>query len=275
MYPYETNKSTLPWFEGADANQHLQSLLNENEINMQEYEHLSHFIEKGFIEIEGLIDESLIDAVNGEIDDAIEKGYQGYERGSSQRMELLHNHYPSMRKLWLDKRHRRMVDLIFGVPGRPTQTLTFVCGSQQPPHSDLVYLTPFPAGYMCGTWIALQDVVEGSGELVVYPGSHREPRIYLKDTGCEKVVGGSQNFNERIYSRWSEISSKYKPIIYRPKKGSILIWHENLLHGGSTRLDQSLERRSVVIHSFADGACVYYDATGSVGHVAPLSVLNE
>lgn len=33
-----------------------------------------------------------------------------------------------------------------------------------------------------------------------------------------------------------------------------MIWHENLLHAGSIRLDQGLERHSVAIHSFADGA---------------------
>lgn len=275
MYPYDINESIIPWFDRPDAYIYLQTLLHQNQITEQEYGYLLDFIERGFIQIEGLIDHILIDSVNIEIDDAIEKGYQGYKKQSSQRLEMLHEHYPFMRKLWLDKRHRRIVDLVFGVPARPTQTLTFVCGSQQPPHSDLVYLTPFPAGYMCGTWIALQDVVEGSGELVVYPGSHRERRIYLKDTGFSKVVGDDKDFNQHIYGAWAEISRRYKPVIYRPKKGSILIWHENLLHGGSARIDQSLERRSVVIHSFADGACVYYDNTGSAGHVAPLKVINE
>jgi ectoine hydroxylase-related dioxygenase (phytanoyl-CoA dioxygenase family) len=52
--------------------------------------------------------------------------------------------------------------------------LTYVFGSQQEAHQDTIHLTPFPAGYMCGTWIALQDVVPDSGELIVYPGNHRE-----------------------------------------------------------------------------------------------------
>lgn len=275
MYPYEDQDSIRPWFERKDAYKYLNTQLNENKISDTEHSHLSNFVENGFIEIEGLIDDSLIDLVNDEIDDAIVSGYNGYEKFSSQRLERLHEHYPNIRKLWLDKSHRRVVDLIFGVSARPTQTLTFVCGSQQPAHSDLVYLTPFPAGYMCGTWIALQNVVEGSGELVVYPGSHREKRIYLRDTGCQKVGSDANEFNKIIYSSWAEIAAKYKPTIYRPKKGSVLIWHENLLHGGSTRINQNLERRSIVIHSFADGACVYYDATGSVGHVAPLSLINE
>lgn len=275
MYPYVSEQLIKPWFDREDGCRYLSKLLDEKEITERECNYLTSFYENGFVEIEDLIDDELIDLVNGEIDSAVNAGYQGYEKLSSQRLEGLHECYPNIRRLWLDERHRRMVNLIFGVNARPSQTLTFVCGSQQPAHSDLVYLTTYPAGYMCGMWIALQTVEEGSGELVVYPGSHRDQRIYFKDTGVESAKGGSDEFDRVIYSKWAQIASKYKPLVYRPRKGSILIWHENLLHGGSIRTNQNLERRSMVIHYFADGACVYYDHSGSVGHVVPLEMINE
>jgi hypothetical protein len=199
FYPYN-DTSVQAWFDKPDAEIHIRNLLLSEKISNEESQYLCDFIKNGFIVIEDMIDDDLVDNVNIEIDDAIEKGYQGYKQWSSQRLEHLHKHYPNMRKLWLDNSHRRIVDLIFGVQSRPTQTLTFVCGSQQPPHADLIYLTSFPAGYMCGTWIALQDVVKDSGELVVYPGSHRECRVYLQDTGCEKANGDSQALNEYISS---------------------------------------------------------------------------
>jgi ectoine hydroxylase-related dioxygenase (phytanoyl-CoA dioxygenase family) len=115
---------------------------------------------------------------------------------------------------------------------------------------------------MCGTWIALQDIVANSGELVVYPGSHRERRVYLAETGCAKVGSEWQEFGKKVVPLWVEIEKRYEKFIYRPKKGTVLIWHENLLHGGSVRIDPSLQRRSMVIHSFADGAIGYYDSTG-------------
>jgi len=212
-----------------------------------------------------LIDEPLVDAVNAEIDDAVSKKYQNYQPGSSQRIEHLHMHYPHVRQLWLDVRHRRYADLIFGGRARPCQTLTYVYGSQQDAHQDTVHLTPFPAGYMCGTWIALQDVQPDSGELVVFPGSHRERRIYMGDVRCAKVNGDWSEFIDKVCSVWMDISKKYEPFVYRPKKGTVLIWHENLLHAGSVRIDASLERRSIVIHSFADGALAFYDSTGLAG----------
>jgi hypothetical protein len=275
MYPYESNHVMQPWFDREDGHQYLSKLLSEKKITEKESDYLTNFYENGFLEIQDLIDDGLIDLVNREIDNAVSTGYQGYEKLSSQRLEGLHECYPNIRRLWLDERHRRIVNLIFGVNARPSQSLTFVCGSQQSAHSDLVYLTTFPAGYMCGMWIALQTVEEGSGELVVYPGSHRDRRIYFKDTGVERMKGGSDEFDKIIYSKWAQIASKYKPLVYRPKKGSILIWHENLLHGGSIRANHNLERRSMVIHYFADGACVYYDHSGSVGHVAPLEMVKS
>lgn len=273
FYPYD-DESVKAWFDKSDAENHILTLLESEVINEKEAGYLRDFVRQGFVVMEDMIDDELVDKVNAEIDAAISNGYEGYEIGSSHRLEQLHVHYPNMRDLWLDKRYRRMVDLIFNAQSRPCQTLTFVYGSQQPPHQDLIYLTPFPAGYMCGTWIALQDVVENSGELIVYPGSHREKRIYLKNIGCSKVDGESDELDSKIYPMWADTASRYEPFVYRPKKGTVLIWHENLLHSGSIRLDKSLERRSVVIHSFVNGSIVYYDSTGNAGNVASLDDCN-
>jgi hypothetical protein len=270
-YPYGIHST---WFDKPDAHQHVDRLLARGEISELEAGHLRHFLDRGFMVVEGLMDEALVDAVNSEIDDAISKKYQDYEMGSSRRIEHLHMHYPRIRELWLDKRHRRYADLIFGAASRPCQTLTYVFGSQQDAHQDTVHLTPFPAGYMCGTWIALQDVQPDSGELVVYPGSHRERRVYMGEAGCAKVEGGDwAEFIEKVCSVWSDMTTRHEPFIYRPRKGTVLIWHENLLHAGSVRIDQSLERRSIVIHSFADGALAFYDSTGLAGTAVKRSEL--
>jgi hypothetical protein len=262
MYPYDAHTA---WFDRPDAEQHVEELLAQSTITQDEAKHLREFVRNGFMVLEGVIDDKLMDQVNAEIDDAISKGFGGYQRGSSQRIEHLHMHYEGLRKLWLDKRHLRLVDLIFDARARPCQTLTYVCGSEQEAHQDTMHLTPFPAGYMCGTWIALQDVVPDSGELLVYPGSHREKRLRLADNGIAKVADDWSEFGRIVSPQWAEMLKRYEVFIYRPKKGTVLIWHENLLHGGSVRKEQALERRSIVIHSFADGAIGYYDSTGLNG----------
>ncbi|GJH26024.1 phytanoyl-CoA dioxygenase family protein [Caballeronia novacaledonica] len=273
FYPYDQHTA---WFDRPDADSHIDGMLARSEITSEEAKRLRQFVEQGFMIVEGLIDDELVDAVNAEIDDAVATGYQGYTYGTSQRIEHLHYQYPSIRKLWLDARHRRYADLIFGASARPCQTLTYVFGSQQDAHSDLVHLTPFPAGYMCGTWIALQDVVPDSGELVVYPGSHRERRVYLAEANCKKVANGDwSEFGRTVCASWAEMLPKYEPVVYRPEKGTVLIWHENLLHAGSGRNDKALERRSIVIHSFADGAVAYYDSTGLHGSAVAREALTD
>ncbi|HEY0588253.1 MAG TPA: phytanoyl-CoA dioxygenase family protein [Pseudoduganella sp.] len=272
VYPYTAHTA---WFDRPDAGQHIDHLLASGKITQVEADQLRFFVEQGYLVFENLIDEQLIDQVNAEIDDAVAKGYQGYQIGSSQRIEHLHMHYEGVAKLWLDPRHRRVADLIFGAQARPCQTLTYVFGSQQDAHQDTIHLTPFPAGYMCGTWIALQDVVPDSGELIVYPGSHREKRVRLSETGCAKVNGDWSEFGRTVCAEWAEMLPRYQPFVYRPKKGTVLVWHENLLHAGSVRKNTALERRSIVIHSFADGAVAYYDSTGLLGSAVKREALNQ
>ena len=61
---------------------------------------------------------------------------------------------------------------------------------------------------------------------------------------------------------YDDIASKYEKVTYKPSKGTVLIWHENLLHGGSLRKDKTIERRSCVVHCFSANTVAYYDATG-------------
>lgn len=272
LYPYD-DADAVAWFDRPDAQAHIDRLLAAGDVTQTEADALRRFVTEGFMVLEGALDDELVDAVNLEIDDAIERRYQNYEYGTSQRIEHLHLHYPNMRKLWLDRRHLRFADLIYNGRARPCQTLTYVFGSQQDAHQDTVHLTPFPAGYMCGIWIALQDISADSGELIVYPGSHREPRIYLRGSGCAKVEFDWSEFGGKVVPRYVEMAGRYEPFTYRPKKGTVLIWHENLLHAGSVRVDKTLPRRSVVIHTFADGAIGYYDSTGMAGSAVPFSEL--
>lgn len=269
-YDYEDPDLT-PWFDRPDALETIAARETAGELTSEEADHFRHFVTHGFIVLKGMLDEPLLQAIDSEVDDAIAKGYNGYEYGSSQRLEHLHRHYPNINKLFFDRRYLDLLDKLYRAKAIPCQTLTYVFGSQQDAHQDTVHLTPFPAGYMCGVWIALQDVLPNSGELVVYPGSHRLPRIYMHRANCAKIKNGDwKEFGEKVVGRWKNLLEEhhFTPETYRAKRGDVLIWHENLMHAGSVRLDQSLPRRSIVIHTFADGAVVYYDSSGEVGQPA-------
>lgn len=262
-YPYG-DASLQPWFDQPDAAQQVEQMKLDGRLDDETAEQLQHFIEHGYVEIEQAFDQVLLDQVNAEVDAAAARGHQGYVMGSSQRLEQLHRSESAMRRLWLEPRARGIVERLFGCgAARPSQTLAFLYGSQQDAHQDTIHLTPFPAGFMCGMWIALQDVLPGSGELVVYPGSHRTPRLRLAEFDCPKVQNGDWGeFGRRLVPVWTEWARQSEPLVYRPKKGSALIWHENLLHAGSPRARPELTRRSVVIHYYCDDTIAYCDSTG-------------
>lgn len=261
-YPYGEDTLT-PWFDRPDALQTIEAWLDQGTIDADRAQDLRHFVEYGYIEIPQAVDDQWVDAVNAEVDEAAARGHQGYVMGSSQRLEQLHRPPGAIRRLWLNATVRQRVEQLFRGSARPAQTLAFLYGSQQDPHQDTVHLTPFPAGLMCGVWIALQDVEEGSGELVIYPGSHRTPRLRMGQRGCPKVKDQDWSaFAQTIVPVWDEWTRGRSPVIYRPRKGSALIWHENLLHAGSARQHPERHRRSMVIHYYASDSISYADSTG-------------
>jgi hypothetical protein len=264
------NPALRPWFDRPDAMKHIAALREAGKIDAREEAALRQFVEEGYLVMDDAIEEPLLRRINGELDEAIREGVQGYSYGSSQRIRNLHQRYGGVKALWRHPGVMRLLELVFDVPARPCQTLTYVFGSQQEAHQDTVHLTPFPQGYMCGVWVALEDVKPDSGELEVFPGTHRLPHVYMHGSGCEKVTDDDwADFGEKIVKRYRRMLDEggFRSVTYRPKRGTVLVWHENLLHGGSVRRDTSLSRRSIVSHYFADGAIAFYDSTGLPGHM--------
>ncbi len=270
MYDYQ-DESLTPWFDREDAFEHIDERLAKGEISEAEAGQLQDFLLNGYMILENVLGEALVQQINSEIDDAVAKKVEGYEYGSSQRIHNLHHMYPGVRQLWKHPQILRLLSLIFESQARPCQSLTYVFGSEQPAHQDTVHLTSFPAGYMCGVWIALEDIQPNSGELEVFKGTHRLPRVYVSNMGLGKSRADWSAFNGRVLPLWRRMieAGGFEKVTYRPKRGTVLIWHENLLHGGGIRKDKSLTRRSIVTHNFADGSIAYYDSTGLVGYMEP------
>lgn len=257
-----------PWFDRPDADAHIQRLRDGGQVDEDEATLLRDFVRDGFLALPDVLSSDLVLRAQADLARAVEEGYQDYRWGESTRLEQMHARFPAIREIWLLPRIHRLLGLLFDEVSEPCQSLVYLFGSQQDAHQDTIHLTPFPAGYMCGVWVALEDVQPGSGELMVYPGSHRLPRVYLKDTDCPKVRDDWTQFGDTVVKRWGELVSAagIQPRPYLATQGSVLIWHENLMHAGSLRRDKSLSRRSVVTHNFARGSLVYYDSTGTVGY---------
>lgn len=158
--------------------------------------------------------------------------------------------------------NRHIIDLLTRVYGRkawPFQTLNFPVGTQQHYHTDSMHFSSAPERFMCGVWVALEDVTMENGPLMYYPGSHKWP-IYTNEhmgrCATELCEMPSQAIYEPMWRALVEANDA-KPEHFLARKGQALIWLANLMHGGMRQADKDQTRWSQVTHYFFDD-CAYY-----------------
>jgi ectoine hydroxylase-related dioxygenase (phytanoyl-CoA dioxygenase family) len=156
--------------------------------------------------------------------------------------------------------NRAVIELLSKLYGRrawPFQSLNFPVGTQQHFHTDSMHFSSIPERFMCGVWVALEDIGDDQGPLEYFPGSHRWPIYTNEHIG---IVPARSGVTQELYHHlWERLvkSTGVKHEIFRAKKGQALIWAANLLHGGTPHLNKTKTRWSQVTHYFFDD-CAYY-----------------
>jgi ectoine hydroxylase-related dioxygenase (phytanoyl-CoA dioxygenase family)/SAM-dependent methyltransferase len=141
----------------------------------------------------------------------------------------------------------RFLNILFERPALAFQSLGFYYGSLQELHQDSAFVRVNSPMEFVASWIALEDIKPGSGELVYYPGSHALPHLF----------GGSHvwleyddpqilKFAESLHNSAKEAGLTLQRFI--PRKGDVLIWAAGLMHGGGPVTDPNLTRKSLVTH---------------------------
>jgi ectoine hydroxylase-related dioxygenase (phytanoyl-CoA dioxygenase family) len=115
---------------------------------------------------------------------------------------------------------------------------------------------------MCGVWVALEDIDEGNGALVYYPGSHKLPEVKMEDI----APGPGKQHYDKYEDHIEGIVKKHNLRSERAiiKKGQCLIWSANLIHGGGSHPEKHRTRHSQVTHYFFEG-CQNYTPLDSYG----------
>ena len=170
---------------------------------------------------------------------------------------------------------------LYGREAFPFQTLNFPVGTQQGAHSDSVHFSSLPERFMCGVWLAMEDVEPDAGPLFYFPGSHRWPIVTNALVG-RRGYGSALNSAQDPYGpAWAALceANGAQEEVFLARKGQALIWCANLLHGGSRQIDPRLTRWSQVTHYYFDD-CIYYTPAFSdeaVGRLAlrSLAAIND
>lgn len=171
-----------------------------------------------------------------------------------------------------------ILDLLSELYGRRAfafQTLNFAVGTQQHVHADLVHFCARPPHFMCGVWVAFEDVSREAGPLLYYPGSHKWPVILPETINMPPASENNPYEHYHLLEKaWAaEIAARdAKPATFLAKKGEALIWDANLWHGGAPQTDHSLTRHSQVTHYFFEGCSYWAPLTGDERHPLPIEL---
>lgn len=152
-----------------------------------------------------------------------------------------------------------LLEKLYGRRPFPFQTLNFPVGTQQGAHSDSVHFSSQPERFMCGVWLAMEDITEETGPLFYLPGTHLWPIV-------TNAMIGRRGFGSELRSAQDPFAEAWKAMVdaagveqqtFLARKGQALIWCANLLHGGSKQTNPALTRWSQVTHYFFED-CIYY-----------------
>jgi ectoine hydroxylase len=262
MHDFAQASPEVPWLDRPGAEEALRKHPRFNAFDAATQQELLRFEREGYMILKGFYTEEAAEAVNREVERLLGAGATGF---NYTKRKIMDAHEESALISQGHFRNPRMLDLLSFVMGRsvvPFQTINFVEGSEQRAHSDFIHMTTEPLGYLIATWTALEDTHEGNGPLFYYPGSHRLPYVSCLDYAAGNTRWRLGENSYRKYEDYTEALIRERGLekrYFHAKKGDVLIWHANLLHGGSPILEKGATRRSMVSHYFCEGVICYHE----------------
>ncbi len=245
----------LPWVESP----FFEEELVERSLKPKDEEDAKFYHDKGYLVLSNIFEEADITSALHDLESNLDHHFSKENPRAmnlwqqSEAVKALSTHPTVLEKL----------RMLYGREAIPFQTLNFKYGSQQHPHSDTIHFSSFPPRFMCGVWIALEDMDEENGTVFYYPGSHKLP-IYdysiLSDQFDLSTFSKSNSFYIDRYEPFIKglmdaHGFQLEPL--RVKKGDLLIWSANLIHGGLPIKENGRTRWSQVNHYYFED-CLYF-----------------
>ncbi len=257
----------IPWIDRPNALELMAQQPGYNDLSPTLREKARQFIEEGYLILEGFVPASETNALNAEVETLIQSGKAGFNFTGRKIFNLFEQSTLANGQFFRRTELLQLLTFLLGKKIIPFQSLNFVVGSEQKPHSDSIHMTTEPQGYMIAAWYALEDCTPHNGPLVYYPGSHRLPFVSTidYDSGNTAFTIGNHS-NERYEAKIAQVIAEQglQPQHFLAQRGDVLVWHANLIHGGSPITGQPVDnqpitRKSMVCHYFADDVVCYHE----------------
>lgn len=262
----------VPWLDSP----FFGAMLERAEADAESKRLIRDFAEHGYVIFDPKIPDAWLDGAHAEVKDRFVPGHPDYY-SDERRLQDGWVFCENVRKIASAPRVLEVLQFLYRRRPFPFQTLNFRIGSEQKTHSDMAFFDSIPHGYMCGVWVALEDVDESNGPLHYYPRSQKLPTFNLHDLGL--VASRTDNPLHNV-ARYEDFVAAMMPATglerkeLRIQRGQALIWAANLYHGGCPILDTSRTRFTQVTHYYFDG-CLYYTPLASdpgLGRIVPRKI---
>lgn len=243
-----------PFFEKEIAN----ASLSDEERSL-----LTNYATNGYVIIDPEIDDEVIEQIRA----TLEKQFQDNDnlpKNLRNRIQDAWQYNEYVKQVAIAPKVLKVLELLYRRKPIPFQTLNFKVGTEQRTHSDMIHFSSIPERFMCGVWLALEDVHKLNGPLHYYPQSHKMKFYDMLDMGVmasasEKMKNRYMDYSDFYENFIEEViqSQDLKKSTLSVKKGKALIWAANLLHGGDEIRQPGLTRYSQVTHYYFED-CIYY-----------------
>jgi Phytanoyl-CoA dioxygenase (PhyH) len=164
--------------------------------------------------------------------------------------------HQEIRDLGLYSQLMHKMALLVGEPVGMHLNLTGWVSTERRFHQDTYLNPPHVTSHYIAAWIALDDIHPDSGPFQFVPGSHKWPTItreklfqFMPESwqGRDDWPTLTQDAVAEVLE--SEIKTRKAYIhSFLPKKGTVLLWHSNLVHQGSNPKVPGTRRKSFISH---------------------------
>lgn len=237
------------WTDTPDAMDRLRGLYATGAVTDTEAGDLAHFIDHGWLVWNKAIDAATIDALVSDVRALHEKpGYfvsTDFEHGRQKRLmgakPDTHNsifdpyvNLRSAREVCLHPRIARFLSLVFQAKPLAFQQVLFQQSNGHGWHQDTAHVVVDSPMLLAATWIALEDIVEGTGELAFYDRSHRLPHwIFANGRKHHDGETPGDAYGAQLERACEERQLPYHRLLAR--KGDVFFWTADLVHRSHPR----------------------------------------